>query len=77
MGERVRLPGELVGNNRRVKCSISAIRVHLPRVPGVFSYKEVKITWVEQDVPIGTYQLSFENRSFPVVKTQDGWLAQS
>jgi len=70
--EAVLVPGVLRGMNTEAQCIVRAVKVSLPKLD-VWEYVKADITQSPADLPLGAYEVSFEDRKMRVIKTVQGW----
>ena len=73
--ESVVIQGVLRGMNVEAQCTITAVKVSLPKLD-VWEYVKADITLAPPELPLGTYEVSFDGRKMKVNKTAQGWISK-
>ena len=73
--EAVLLNGVLRGMNFEANCTVSAIKVSLPKLD-VWEYVAADVVQAPHELPAGDYEVSFEGRKAKVHKTAHGWTSE-
>ena len=73
--EAVLVPGVLKGMDLEAQCVVRAVKVSLPKLD-VWEYVKADIAQAPSELPMGTYQVSFDGRKMKVSKTAQGWRSE-
>jgi hypothetical protein len=73
MREAVIMSGQLSGMGREVSCTVSAIKVSLPQL-AISEFVKCDILLAPQDLPDGSYKVTFEGRTMRIKKLDGDWL---
>jgi hypothetical protein len=70
------MSGHLKGMGREAKCLVSAVQVSMPGT-NVSHYAKCKIQNAPDDLPEGSYQVTFDGQTENVKKSNGFWLADA
>ena len=73
--EFVVVQGVLRGMKVEAQCTVTAVKVSLPKLD-VWEYAKADIASAPAELPLGTYEVSFDGRRMKVSKTAKGWTSE-
>jgi hypothetical protein len=71
--ETVKLAGRLSGMGNEAECTVSALKVSLPRL-NTWEYVKCDIHLAPESLPDGQYRVTFEGRTMQVKKQDGDWV---